>query len=93
MSISGFLVFFGNIVARVVSVAHSMICSQDVFVDGFAFRLVLFSDREPALRKKLLGEAALVGQPPASNVALRQWHHGAMALVAGEHSAFPATAR
>lgn len=66
---------------------------QDVFVDGFAFRLVLFSDREPPLYRKLLGENAWLQQPPHGNVALRTWHHGAMAMIDGLHPAFSLTAR
>ena len=66
---------------------------QDVFVDGFAFRLLLSTEREVEVRKKLHGEAAVVKQPPSLNLALRSWHHGAMAMLDGQHPAFAPTVR
>ena len=62
-------------------------------MDGFAFRLLLSTEREVEVRKKLHGEAAVVKQPPSLNLALRSWHHGAMAMLDGQHPAFAPTVR
>ena len=62
-------------------------------MDGFAFRLLLSTEREVEVRKKLFGEAAAAKQAPGLNLALRSWHHGAMAMLDGQHPAFATTAR
>ncbi|GLI63249.1 hypothetical protein VaNZ11_006146 [Volvox africanus] len=91
-----------------LSYGHHVVTSEeavDVLMDGFAFRLVLYSGRDEAMLARAsagaavpvvassessLGSGAL---SPEESPLLLSWHHGLVSLVAGSNSAFAPAAR
>ncbi|KAL4426966.1 hypothetical protein ABPG77_009527 [Micractinium sp. CCAP 211/92] len=65
----------------------------DVLTDGFAFRLLLATERDAAMQQKALqlsGEARLHAE---EDMQLRTWHQGAISGIAGENPAFEPAVR
>lgn len=60
----------------------------DVLTDGFAFRLVLHTERDAAMQSMALIAAGMPHPPPEEDVSLRVWHHGAVAAAAAANPAF-----
>ncbi|GIL78350.1 hypothetical protein Vretimale_7699 [Volvox reticuliferus] len=90
------------------SYGHHVVTSEeaiDVLMDGFAFRLILYSGRDEAMLARAstgaagLAGAASVSTPgsgplsPEESPLLLSWHHGLVSLVAGSNSAFAPAAR
>ncbi|EFJ46213.1 hypothetical protein VOLCADRAFT_105649 [Volvox carteri f. nagariensis] len=93
------------------SYGHHTIASEeavDVLLDGFAFRLVLYSGRDEAMLTRSsvatttttgpagggAGPSLGSGLPsPEESPLLLSWHHGLVSLVAGANSAFAPSAR
>ncbi|KAI8473415.1 MAG: Nrap protein [Monoraphidium minutum] len=70
----------------------------DVFVDGFAFRLLLYTDRDAAMHAKAAAAGphahhhhAAAHSPP--RVLVLSWHHGLIAALEGQHPAYGPTVR
>lgn len=71
----------------------------DVFVDGFAFRLLLYTDRDASMHAKAAAAAhhhaahhhAAAHAPP--RVLLLSWHHGLVSTLEGQHPAYGPTVR
>ncbi|GAB4820593.1 hypothetical protein N2152v2_007639 [Parachlorella kessleri] len=65
----------------------------DVLCEGFAFRLLLATERDAAMQQKALAMAQASRVDPSLDLPLRAWHQGAIASVAGANPAFEPTAR
>ena len=72
--------------------------SVDVLVDGYAFRLLLYTDRDAAMHAKVAAAAphshhhhAAAHSPP--RVLLLSWHHGLIASLEGTHAAYGPSVR
>ncbi|GIL57828.1 hypothetical protein Vafri_13058 [Volvox africanus] len=88
------------------SYGHHVVTSEeavDVLMDGFAFRLVLYSGRDESMLARASAGAAVVASTesslgsgalgPEESPLLLSWHHGLVSLVAGSNSAFAPAAR
>lgn len=65
----------------------------DVLTDGFAFRLLLATERDAAMQQKALQLSGEARVPPQEDMPLRTWHQGAISAVAGENPAFEPAVR
>jgi len=65
----------------------------DVLYDGFAFRLVLHTERDGAMQKMLLTAHGMAHPPPDDDIALRVWHQGTISAVAAANPAFEPSVR
>lgn len=65
----------------------------DILSDGFAFRLILHTERDVAMQHMALTAAGMPHPPPEEDVSLRLWHHGTIAAAAAANPAFEPSVR
>lgn len=65
----------------------------DVFLNGFAYRLILYSERDILQLKKRSDSVAWTDLEPQDDLLLRQWHQGFISAVAAEHPSFETAVR
>ena len=65
----------------------------DVLTDGFAFRLILNTERDAAMQQMALIADGMPHPPPEEDVSLRVWHHGTIAAAAAVNPAFEPSVR
>ncbi|KAL4542017.1 hypothetical protein Ndes2526B_g06504 [Nannochloris sp. 'desiccata'] len=65
----------------------------DILSDGFAFRLILHTERDVAMQQLALTASGMPHLPPEEDIALRMWHHGAISAAAAANPAFEPSVR
>lgn len=65
----------------------------DILSDGFAFRLILHTERDIAMQQMALTASGMPHLPPEEDIALRMWHHGAISAAAAANPAFEPSVR
>ena len=66
----------------------------DILSDGFAFRLILHTERDAAMQKMMLTAAGLSHHPLAEqDIGLRMWHQGTLSAAAAANPAFEPSVR
>lgn len=65
----------------------------DILSNGFAFRLILHTERDVAMQQMALTAAGMPHTPPEEDVNLRLWHYGTIAAAAAANPAFGPSVR
>jgi U3 small nucleolar RNA-associated protein 22 len=65
----------------------------DILTDGFAFRLILHTERDIVMQQMALTASGMPHLPPEEDIALRMWHHGAISAAAAANPAFEPSVR
>jgi U3 small nucleolar RNA-associated protein 22 len=65
----------------------------DILSEGFAFRLILHTERDMAMQQMALTASGMPHLPPEEDIALKMWHHGVISAAAAANPAFEPSVR